>query len=94
MLTDVLLPAAKNIQAGQNNTESLAGLSFEGISCLNVVSRVLTSIPSLAIARQILYSHLMLPLKVGTLVKKISSAYLDLSNNYIMPAQRYVFIRA
>ena len=29
-LTDVLLPAAKNIQTGKNSAESLAGLNFEG----------------------------------------------------------------
>ena len=36
-----------------------------------------------AIARQILYSQLMLPHKVGTLAQRISSVYLKHSDQYV-----------
>ena len=35
---------------------------------------------------------MMVPLKVSMLSEKIAIVYLDVSNKYIMPAQRYVCI--
>lgn len=42
------------------------------------------------LSRQILYTQMMLPLKVSMLSEKISTTYLEVSNKYILPAQRCV----
>ncbi|KAI0804789.1 hypothetical protein BC629DRAFT_1591020 [Irpex lacteus] len=42
------------------------------------------------LARQLIYTQMMVPLKVSMLSEKIATVYLDVSNRYIMPAQRSV----
>ena len=41
------------------------------------------------LARQLIYTQMMLPLKVSMLSEKISTVYLEVSDKYILPAQRY-----
>lgn len=43
------------------------------------------------LARQLIYTQMMLPLKVSMLSEKIATVYLEVSDKYILPAQRYVF---
>ncbi|KAI0804810.1 hypothetical protein BC629DRAFT_1580916 [Irpex lacteus] len=40
------------------------------------------------LARQLIYTQMMLPLKVSMLSEKIATVYLEVSDRYIMPAQR------
>ncbi|KAI0086014.1 hypothetical protein BDY19DRAFT_895518 [Irpex rosettiformis] len=42
------------------------------------------------LARQLIYTQMMLPLKVSMLSEKIATVYLSVSDKYIMPAQRSV----
>ncbi|KAK7694431.1 hypothetical protein QCA50_001617 [Cerrena zonata] len=42
------------------------------------------------LARQLIYTQMMLPLKVSMLSEKIATVYLEVSSKYIMPAQRSV----
>ena len=42
----------------------------------------------LDLSRQLIYSQMMVPLKVSVLSQKIAEAYLHVSNEFIMPAQR------
>lgn len=42
------------------------------------------------ITRQLIYTQMMVPLKVSVLSEKIASAYLDVSTSFILPAQEYV----
>ncbi|KAK7054715.1 hypothetical protein VNI00_003178 [Paramarasmius palmivorus] len=43
-----------------------------------------------ALARQLVYTQMMLPLRVSMLAEKISTTYLTVSDRYILPAQRSV----
>ncbi|KAI0701085.1 hypothetical protein BC835DRAFT_1442546 [Cytidiella melzeri] len=42
------------------------------------------------LARQLIYTQMMVPFKVSMLSEKIATVYLDVSTNYILPAQRSV----
>ncbi|KAI0683167.1 hypothetical protein BC835DRAFT_1473001 [Cytidiella melzeri] len=42
------------------------------------------------LARQLIYTQMMVPLKVSMLSEKIATVYLEVSNNYILPAQRSI----
>jgi len=42
------------------------------------------------VTRQLIYSQMMVPLKVSVIAVKIASTYLEVSNGYIMPAQKTV----
>ncbi|KAI0339038.1 hypothetical protein BDW22DRAFT_1361941 [Trametopsis cervina] len=42
------------------------------------------------LSRQLIYAQMMLPLRVSMLAEKISAVYLEVSDKYIMPAQRSV----
>ncbi|KAI0804724.1 hypothetical protein BC629DRAFT_1590958 [Irpex lacteus] len=42
------------------------------------------------LARQLIYTQMMVPLKVSMLSEKIATVYLEVSNRYILPAQRSV----
>ncbi|KAI0701082.1 hypothetical protein BC835DRAFT_1265443, partial [Cytidiella melzeri] len=42
------------------------------------------------LARQLIYTQMMVPLKVSMLSEKIATVYLNVSTNYILPAQRSV----
>lgn len=42
------------------------------------------------LSRQLIYAQMMVPLKVSVLSQKIADSYLDVSRNFIMPAQRQI----
>ncbi|KAI0086008.1 hypothetical protein BDY19DRAFT_908542 [Irpex rosettiformis] len=43
--------------------------------------------------RQVIVQRIMLPLKISILFEKIATVYLDVSNKFIIPAQRYYALR-
>jgi hypothetical protein len=42
--------------------------------------------------RHLIYTQMMVPLKVSMLAGKISQTYLNVSDKYILPAQRSVYL--
>ena len=71
------------------SSTKIAGVTIGG---MHYVKRYLPNQPNILadLSRQMIYSQMMVPLKVSTLSKKIAETYLRVSREFIMPAQRLV----
>ncbi|KAL0572737.1 hypothetical protein V5O48_009237 [Marasmius crinis-equi] len=78
LLNDVLRPSVDRWAKTMQNTMTLGGVKISDADAFA------------DLVRQLIYTQMMLPLRVGMLSERIATTYLSVSEKYIMPAQRKV----
>lgn len=91
LLSEVLQPSVARWAKTMNNDATLGGVKVGGhlINCLYPTEYADLKYAT-DFARQLIYTQMMVPLKVSMLSEKIATVYLEVSDKHIMPAQRCV----